>query len=95
MGRNSRCEGFPGGKEFPGGKDFLVGRNSRCEGFPGGKEFPVGRNPDNKDFPVIRISRRKKRFLCGKYFPIPGVKDFQAGKVFWWERCSPLLPNRF
>ena len=52
MGRNSRCEGFPDGKEFPEGrifwwegipgvKDFLVGRNSRCEGFPDGKEFPV------------------------------------------------------
>ena len=46
MGRNSRCEGFPDGKEF------------RCEGIPGGKEFPVGRIswwegiPSVKDFPV-------------------------------------------
>ena len=47
MGRNSRCEGIPGGK------DFLVGRNSQCERFPGGR-FPGG-----KEFSVavLRISR--------------------------------------
>ena len=49
-----------------------MGRNSRCEGFPGGKEFPVGRNPDDKDFPVIRISRRKKDFPVASISQFPG-----------------------
>ena len=51
MERNSRCEGFPGGK------GFLVGRNYRCEGFPSGKISWWEGIPGGKDFQVEKISR--------------------------------------
>ena len=92
VGRISWWEGIPGVK------DFLVGRISWWEGIPGVKDFLVGGNswrpkdfqverfPDDKDFPVIRISRRKKISLW-QVFPnsrgegFPGGKNFLVGKM--------------
>ena len=77
MRRNSRWEGFPGGKELPvgriswwegipGGKNLLVRKISRRERFLCGDYFPVTSN--DKDFQERNISQTWKSF--------PGVKDF-------------------
>ena len=82
VGRNSRCEGFPGGKEFP------VGRNSWW------KKFQVERFPDDKDFPVIRISRRKKISLW-KVFPNSRGEGFSGGKNFLVGKMFTFITKSF